>query len=348
MGVCESKGNENQTARQNPEIEKKPESINPDNPLHKLKPIAKPSKSVCKLIVPPNQLGSGFLIKFSKGEKEFYCLMTNEHVVTKKMVENKITIDVYYDSEDKNREIELNSKERFIKDFKDITIDATVIQILPKDNISNDYFLLPQKDYMDNYDKFIGKEITIIQYPQGEMNFADGTILERTPLDRAKYEFVYDASTDEGSSGSPIFLKGTKEVIGIHKFGSGNKNIKKNFGDFIWPIFCYFKNNINYASNGAIVVKNGLNNANNIYDRNNPNIINNINSNIQNNSGFIQNDSNKDKFNEITIIYEISIYDYSIKLFGEEFVKNNINKCYLLIDEKEIKLCKEFTLNLDQ
>ena len=33
--------------------------------------------------------------------------MTNEHVVTKKMVENKITIDVYYDSEDKNREIEI-------------------------------------------------------------------------------------------------------------------------------------------------------------------------------------------------------------------------------------------------
>ena len=93
------------------------------------------------------------------------------------MVENKITIDVYYDSEDKNREIELNSKERFIKDFKDITIDAILIEILPKDNISNDYFLLPQKDYMDNYDKFIGKEITIIQYPQGEMKYAGGKIL---------------------------------------------------------------------------------------------------------------------------------------------------------------------------
>ena len=195
MGECESKGN------------KKPEILNPDNPLQKLKPIAKPSKSVCKLIIPPNQLGSGFLIKFFKGEEPFYCLMTNEHVVTKKMVENKIKIDVYYDSEDKNKEIVLNSDERFIKDFKDITIDATVIQILPKDNISNDYFLLPQKDFMDNYDKFIGKEITILQYPQGEMNFADGTILERTPLDRAKYEFVYDASTAEGSSGSPIFLK---------------------------------------------------------------------------------------------------------------------------------------------
>ena len=190
MGECESKGNKNQTALQTSHIEKKPESINPDNPLQKLKPIAKPSKSVCKLIVPPNQLGSGFLIKFFKGEEPFYCLMTNEHVVTKKMVEHKITIDVYYDSEDKNKEIILNSNERFIKDFKDITIDAILIEILPKDNISNDYFLLPQKDYMDNYDKFIGKEITIIQYPQGEMNFADGTILERTPLDRAKYEFV--------------------------------------------------------------------------------------------------------------------------------------------------------------
>ena len=83
MGECESKGNKNKTVPKNPGM-KKPETLNPDYPLQELKSISKASKSVCKLIVPPNQLGSGFLIKFSKGEKEFYCLMTNEHVVTKK------------------------------------------------------------------------------------------------------------------------------------------------------------------------------------------------------------------------------------------------------------------------
>ena len=57
-----------------------------------------------------------------------------------------------------------------------------------------------------------------------------------------KYEFSHNANTDEGLSGSPIFLKGTTKVIGIHKYGIETDNIKENFGDFIYPIFTYFKN----------------------------------------------------------------------------------------------------------
>ena len=97
-------------------------------------------------------------------------------------------------------------------------------------------------------------------------------------MEKAKYEFVYNASTDDGSSGSPIFIKGTTKVIGIHKAGSGNEEIKINYGDFIWPIFCYFKNfqkniittqnnnnNLNNVSNETIKAKNMLNSDNNIY-----------------------------------------------------------------------------------
>ena len=53
-----------------------------------------------------------------------------------------------------------------------------------------------------------------------------------------KYEFSHLASTLHGSSGSPIFLKiDTVKIIGIHKSGGG----LKNFGDFIGPIYEYFK-----------------------------------------------------------------------------------------------------------
>ena len=138
----------------------KPEYVNPKNPLHPLKPIVKTAKSICKIIITPYKSGSGFFIKFFKGEQDFYCLMTNEHVVTKKLVEQNQKIDVYYDSEDKNIIMQLNPKERFIKDFRDDTIDVTVIEILPKDNIPNDYFLLPQKDYMNGHNKFIGESIS--------------------------------------------------------------------------------------------------------------------------------------------------------------------------------------------
>jgi hypothetical protein len=108
-----------------------------------------------------------------------------------------------------------------------------VIEILPSDNIPNDYFLLPQKAYKDNYDELIGESIIIIQFPKGEMNYADGNIIERTALENAKYKFAHNASNREGSSGNPILLKGTTKVIGIYKGGSWNKDINIDYCDFI-------------------------------------------------------------------------------------------------------------------
>ena len=57
-----------------------------------------------------------------------------------------------------------------------------------------------------------------------------------------EYEFSHNSSTEIGSSGSPIFLKGTTKVIGIHKGFGGLDNALENYGDFLWPIFTYFKN----------------------------------------------------------------------------------------------------------
>ena len=39
-------------------------------------------KSICKIIT-SKSVGSGFLIKLYKGYNEFYCLMTNEHLIEK-------------------------------------------------------------------------------------------------------------------------------------------------------------------------------------------------------------------------------------------------------------------------
>ena len=219
MGVCES-GNNEQREYSN-KIGTKPESIQPGSEMHQINiPVSKTIKSLCKVITPNKEIASGFLIKFFKDQQDFFCLMTNEHVITKELIEKKETITFYYDSESKNREIQLNPEERFIKEFTDMKIDATVVEILPKDDIPKDYFLTVLLDYLINYKKLIGKEITIIQYPEGEANYSNGFIKNLT-LD-GKYEFAHGASTLEGSSGSPIFLKGTTKVIGIHK-GSDDK-----------------------------------------------------------------------------------------------------------------------------
>ena len=55
-------------------------------------------KSLCKIEC-GNSISSGFLIKLFKRTKDFFCLMTNEHVITKEMIKKRRTITLYYDNE---------------------------------------------------------------------------------------------------------------------------------------------------------------------------------------------------------------------------------------------------------
>ena len=202
------------------------------------KTISRVSKSLCKIDT-GKKIATGFLIKLLRGEDNFFCLMTNEHAITKDMIERKEKIVFYYDS-DKIKEIYLNTNERFIKEFRDINIDATVVQILPEDKIKKSYFLLPNTDYINNSKELIDKEIEIPQYPEGILSFSKGII-----KDIYNSEIIHLASTDEGSSGSPLFLKDTVKVIGIHygsmTIGKDEKN-KQNLAHLIEPIFNYFLN----------------------------------------------------------------------------------------------------------
>ena len=46
-----------------------------------------------------NGSGTGFLIKLYNDKKEFYCLMTNEYIVTKEMINLKEKINIFYDAQ---------------------------------------------------------------------------------------------------------------------------------------------------------------------------------------------------------------------------------------------------------
>ena len=102
MGICESKPNKEssgsnfQTKTNDPKlpeciIEKKTFQ---DNNYHNIdRYVAKVSRSICKLKA-ENETeiirGSGFLLKFEINKEYFYCLMTNEHVITKEMINDHI------------------------------------------------------------------------------------------------------------------------------------------------------------------------------------------------------------------------------------------------------------------
>ena len=128
-------------------------------------------------------------------------------------------------------------------------------------------------------------------------------------------------------------MKDTFEVIGIHK--SGVSNNSKNYGNFIGPIFNFF---INFSENKNIMY-------NNIYEKSKDiknNIINNINL-IENINDIPLNQQPNDKLNKIILLFEIN--ENSVQLFGEKFVKNNKDNCYLIIKGEERELYNTLYLN---
>ena len=234
--------NENNFELSNMENLRNNESIQKNSPIVKLPTplIMIPSLSLCKIDNSIDKIGTGFFIKFFKGDDDFFCLLTNEHIITSKLINEKKTITLYYYYQTKCKSITLNPNKRYIKEFTQIGIDATIVQILPEDNIELNLFLLPALEYMNSFQELLNKEITIIQYPLAQdLCYANG-ILKKIK----KFEFTHFASTQPCSSGSPVFLKDSTKVIGVHK--ASKKDNSENYGDFIGPIFNFIKNNFKF------------------------------------------------------------------------------------------------------
>ena len=262
MGICETKANTSEQAKKNEDIQanseiRKNDSIkitettkNSDrikecmlqtSPLVKIeRNSSNVSRSICKIKIDTplgTKYGTGFLLRFYIEQETFYCLVSNEHVISKDIINNQSNIKVSYDSEFKSVNIKLDQNKRYIRSFIDKGLDITVVEIIEEDDIYRDYFLYSEPEVRINKD-LINKEIYIPQYAEGkELKKAEGKIKY---IDN--YEFSHLASTVYGASGSPIFLENDTLVIGIHKEGS---NIKlENYGDFIYPAINIIKEDI--------------------------------------------------------------------------------------------------------
>ena len=217
-------------------------------------------RSICKIIVPIQNSWSpspaarftasqrylaesaiirkGFLIQLYKGDNIFYCLMIYENSRNKTIIEQNHLIQIYYDYENKMKEIILNKKERYIENINNILI----IEILDSDNINEDYFLFPCLDYYYSNNKNI---YIPFFYGENKINKSFGEILE---VDNYGL-FRHNSSMDKNSSGSPIFLQNTIKVIGIAIYNGGIPNKKENYGIFIYPIINLLSDKIIYNKN---------------------------------------------------------------------------------------------------
>ena len=190
--------------------------------------------------------GSGFLIKLKKNKKTLNCLMSYEHVIKKQYIESKGNIEIF--NSNHNLKIELDKDKRYIQDFLFLKLDAIIIEIIEKDFIDKNEFLLPSLEYLNGYSEFKNKTIGIYQYPQisSEINYEifydKGEITE---INEYEYELAYLVNTDKGSSGSPIFIINDNKILRIHK--QGDKPKKLNYGLFIWPIVYFLESDLQYV-----------------------------------------------------------------------------------------------------
>ena len=201
-------------------------------------------KSVCKLKI-NKSYGTGVLLKIQKGNDLICGLITCEHVIEQKFIENKSFIEIYLDIKDNYHtiKIQLDEDKRFIRNFRYLNLDITLVQILSEE-IKENYFL-ELNCYPNDYLK--DSMIYIFQFPQGqnELSYSTGKFLSK----ETSYRFKHSASTEHGSSGGPIFIfKDKLYLIGIHKGGLKNNN----YGDFISPVFNSLKQNYFYTKKREI------------------------------------------------------------------------------------------------
>jgi len=323
----------------------------------------KAEKSICEIITDKGH-GTGFFckIKYPNKYNEIYCLITNNHVITKDMFIYQENIEIkFYNKEMK---ISLNIYRRI---WTNEEIDFTCIEIIKEDDIIEiinpseiDYNCYNINYNIEEYDK---RGIVIPGIKEKEIEISQGIIYY---IKNGKL-FFHNCNTKDGFSGGPIILINNLKIIGIHK--GYEEKYKKNIGIYfkkiIWKINEEKKNIINCIldielnDNKKIIFNENKNNKKEIKD--------NANVYIENKRINIINEENKWKIDykfekkgkyNIKIIIKNNIKDmncffencsniYSIDLTNFDTSKVNdkgfmFNKCHKL---KEIKGINIFNTN---
>ena len=177
----------------------------------------KAKKSIC-IIIKDNGYGTGFFckIKYPNNLNEIYCLITNNHIITKDMLINKENIEIKLNI--KKIKISLNSERRF---WSNEEIDFTCIEILKEDNIIEiiNPFEIDENCYNLNYNIEEYDQRGIVIPSMGivnEIEFSQGAIY-LIKSEKHKNFFFHDCNTEPGFSGGPIILINNIKIIGIHK-----------------------------------------------------------------------------------------------------------------------------------
>ena len=199
------------------------------NPVKKkeINELLKKEKSLCKINfkrIEKGQLksghGTGFFCKFDNSIIK-YGLITNNHILNEDNLQigKKIEIELY----NLNRKEIILTGNRYL--FTNQKLDYTCIELFESDGIINYFEIDP---YINEFQNIKDQDIFILQFPD-EISFSYGKI---TLMKNNR--FRHTASTEKGSSGSPIIIRNNNNyVFGLH---SGGKTIDKEKKKFIYNV----------------------------------------------------------------------------------------------------------------
>ena len=213
-------------------------------PIHKTeinKLFLKGIESMCKILVKKNNYsgnGTGFFCKLRHPNINLSSiLLTNNHVLNSDSLKEGNIIEYEYN----NNIIKYLTLTKERRVYTNKSLDYTCIEIFETDNISN-FFEIDENVINEKYELLKNSEIFILQYPLGdEISFSQGRILS---LNQEK--IIHSASTESGSSGSPIILRNKQynyKICGIHFGGDSIK--EKNYACPLSSIINDLKKQVN-------------------------------------------------------------------------------------------------------
>ena len=183
--------------------------------------------SICK-IYKIGSTGTGFLCNLPYKSIKIPFLITNNHILNEKEIENNKKIAISFNNEKIFMDI-LIDESRITLTNKDL--DFTLIEIKNKDNISLNNILELDKNIMIEEDyinkTYTDESIYTLHYPKGDNIVASFGLIKG--INNPKIN--HSCCTEEGSSGAPILSLKNLNVVGIH-FGF-KQGFKFNQGTII-------------------------------------------------------------------------------------------------------------------
>ena len=292
-------------------------------PVEVLKNLAQKGKThICKIKFSQGRYGTGFFCKIPYSwDLILKVLITSNHVLNKEDLLLNKTIKFSINNENQQFQI-LIDESRYI--YINNKYDIVIIELKEKDKIDENYFFdIDNEIFNENSENiFINKDVILLHYPRGKMEYSNGIINYICEVNNTIH---HSCSINIGSLGAPIINSLNSQVIGIHR---GTSSKKYNLGIFLKEPINKFIDYINKSQNKF---------QNNI-----------IKSDYQENKNIEPKKKKNTIVDEITIQYKIKNIKNtkSIRIFGDEFVKNNKEKCKIIINGKEIELCSYINTNI--